>query len=201
MNVEYRGVDVQISDAMKALIESKLNRFKRYLKEVGEEEAEAVVAISSTRARQKGYAGESVPTFYRVDLHLYLKNLPHGAIHAWEEDTDVFTAIDKALDELERQLVKLKTRRHEYIREARKLKEKLHDMEMGLEQTEREKPEVIEEELVVDKPMSVEDARAELEETHAYFIPFVDIADGQLKILYRKRGGNYGLLITGCKYL
>ncbi len=201
MNIEYRGVDVHISDAMKALIESKLNRFKRYLKEVGEDEVEAVVAISSTRARQKDYAGDSLPTFYRVDLHLYLKNLPHGALHAWEEDTDVFTAIDKALDELERQLVKLKARRHEYIREARKFKEKLHEMEMGLEEAEREKPEIVEEELVVDKPMSVEDAKAELEETHAYFIPFVDIADGQLKILYRKRGGNYGLLITGCKYL
>jgi len=199
MNIEYRGVDVNISDAMKALIESKLNRFKRYLKEVGEDEVEAVVAISSTRARQKDYAGDSLPTFYRVDLHLYLKNVPHGAIHAWEEDTDVFTAIDKALDELEKQLVKLKERRHEYIREARKFKERLHEVELTPE--EREKPEIIEEELVVDKPMSVEDAKAELEETHAYFIPFVDIADGQLKILYRKRGGNYGLLSTGCKYL
>ncbi len=201
MNIEYRGVDVNISDAMKALIESKLNRFKRYLKEVGEEEVEAVVAISSTRARQKDYAGDSLPIFYRVDLHLYLKKLPHGAIHAWEEDTDVFAAIDKALDELERQLVKLKARRHEYIREARKFKEEIQDKEMGLEEVERERPEIVEEELVVDKPMSVEDAKAELEETHAYFIPFVDIADGQLKILYRKRGGNYGLLITGCKYL
>ncbi|NPB06222.1 MAG: ribosome-associated translation inhibitor RaiA [Aquificae bacterium] len=197
MNVEYRGVDVEISDAMKALIESKLNRFKRYLKEVGEDEVEAVVAISSTRARQRDFAGDSLPTFYRVDLHLYLKNLPHGALHAWEEDTDVFTAIDKALDELEKQLVKLKERRHEQIREARKFKEKLHELELGLEEV----PKVEEEELVVDKPMSLEDAVAELEETHAYFLPFVDVQDGELKILYRKRGGKLGLLSTGCKYL
>ncbi|HIP42490.1 MAG TPA: ribosome-associated translation inhibitor RaiA [Aquifex aeolicus] len=199
MNIEYRGVDVHISEAMKSMIESKLNRFKRYLKEVGEDEVEAVVAISSTRARQKDYGGSSVPTFYRVDLHLYLKNLPHGAIHAWEEDTNVFTAIDKALDELEKQLVKLKERRHEWIREARKFKEKLHEMEVSPE--EKEKPEIVEEELVVDKPISVEDAKAQLEDQHAYFIPFVDIADGQLKILYRKRDGNYGLISTGCKYL
>ncbi|HIQ48110.1 MAG TPA: ribosome-associated translation inhibitor RaiA [Aquifex aeolicus] len=199
MNIEYRGVDIHISEAMKAMIESKLNRFKRYLKEVGEDEVEAIVAISSTRTRQRDYGGSSFPTFYRVDLHLYLKNVPHGAIHAWEEDTDVFTAIDKALDELEKQLVKLKERRHEWIREARKFKEKLHEMEFSPE--EKEKPEIVEEDLVVDKPMSVEDAKAQLEDQHAYFIPFVDIADGKLKILYRKRGGNYGLISTGCKYL
>jgi len=198
MNIEYRGVDIHISDAMKALIESKLNRFKRYLKEVGEDEVEAVVAVSATRARQRDFAGDSLPTFYRVDLHLYLKNLPHGALHAWEEDADVFTAIDKALDELEKQLVKLKERRHEQIREARKFKEKLHAVETGLEE---EEPELVEEELVVDKPMSVEDAKAQLEESHAYFLPFVDIQDGELKILYRKRGGRLGLLSTGCKFL
>jgi len=199
MNIEYRGVDVHISDAMKAMIESKLNRFKRYLKEVGEDEVEAVVAISATRARQRDFAGDSIPTFYRVDMHLYLKNVPHGAIHAWEEDTDVFTAIDKALDELEKQLVKLKERRHEWIREARKFKEKLHELE--LTGAEEEEETIVEEELIIDKPMSVEDAKAELEETHAYFLPFVDIQDGQLKIIYRKKGGKFGLLSTGCKYL
>ena len=199
MNIEFRGVDVSITDAMKSIIENKLNRFKRYLKELGEDDVEAVVSISATRARQKDYAGTSVPTFYKVQFHIHLKKLPHGSIHAWEEDADVFVAIDKALDELEKQLVKLKDRKHEEIREARKLKEKMHEEEMGV--VEKEQPEIVEEELIVDKPMSVEDAKAELEESHVQFLPFVDIADGELKIIYRKKTGNYGLLRTRCKYL
>ncbi len=200
MNIEFRGVDVQITDAMKSFIESKLRRFHRYLKEAGEDQVEVIVSISSVRSRHKGYAGNSQPTVYRVDMHMYLKNVPHGSIHAWEEDADVFTALDQVLDEIERQLIKLKQRRLERRRESAKMKEQLHTPET-LPPEERERPLIVEEELALEKPMSVEDARFELEATGAFFIPFVDIETGYLRILYRKKGGNFGLINTGCKLI
>ncbi len=200
MNIEFRGVDVQITDAMKSFIESKLRRFHRYLKEAGEDQVEVIVSISSVRSRHKGYAGNSQPTVYRVDMHMYLKNVPHGSIHAWEEDADVFTALDQVLDEIERQLIKLKQRRLERRRESAKIKEQLHAPET-LPPEERERPLIVEEELALEKPMSVEDARFELEATGAFFIPFVDIETGYLRILYRKKGGNFGLINTGCKLI
>ena len=64
---------------------------------------------------------------------------------------------------------------------------------------EREKPLIIEEELVIEKPMSVEDAIFELQSSGKYFLPFVDIVTGTLKIAYRKRGGNFGVINTKCK--
>ena len=64
---------------------------------------------------------------------------------------------------------------------------------------EREKPLIIEEELVIEKPMSVEDAIFELQSSGIYFLPFVDIDTGTLKIAYRKRGGNFGVINTKCK--
>ncbi len=201
MNIEFRGVDIQITDAMKSFIEGKLKRFQRYLKEVGEDQVDVIVSVSSVRARHKGYAGESQPTIYRVDMHMRLKNLPHGSIHAWEEDTDVFAALDQVLDEIERQLIKLKQRRLELRREAAKLKEMMHHQIETVEEEEKEEPMIIEEELVIDKPMSVEDAKFELENSGSFFIPFVDIETGQLKILYRKKGGNYGLIVTKCKLM
>ncbi len=200
MNVEFRGVDVQITDAMKSFIESKLRRFHRYLKEAGEDQVEVIVSISSVRSRHKGFAGNSQPVVYRVDMHMYLKNVPHGSIHAWEEETDVFTALDQVLDEIERQLIKLKQRRLERRRESAKIKEQLHTPET-LPPEERERPLIVEEDLAVEKPMSVEDARFELESTGAFFIPFVDIETGHLRILYRKKGGNYGLINTGCRLI
>ncbi len=200
MNIEFRGVDVQITDAMKSFIEGKLKRFNRYLKEAGEDQVEVIVSISAVRARHKDYAGDSKPIVYRVDMHMYLKNLPHGSIHAWEEDTDVFTALDQVLDEIERQLIKLKQRRLEQRRVSAKIKEQMHTPET-LPPEERERPQIVEEELAVEKPMSVEDAMFELEQTGAFFIPFVDIDTGDLKILYRKKGGNYGLITTKCKLM
>ncbi len=200
MNIEFRGVDIEITDAMKSFIETKLSRFNRYLKEAGEDQVEVVVSISAVRSRHKDYAGDSKPIIYRVDMHMYLKTLPHGSIHAWEEDTDVFTALDQVLDEIERQLIKLKQRRLELRRESAKVKEQMHTPE-PLAPEERERPLIVEEELAVEKPMSVEDAMFELEQNHAFFLPFVDIESGNLRIIYRKKGGNFGIINTKCKLL
>ncbi len=200
MNIEFRGVDVQITDAMKSFIEGKLQRFNRYLKEAGEDQVEVIVSISSVRSRHKDFAGHSKPIVYRVDMHMHLKNLPHGSIHAWEEDTDVFTALDQVLDEIERQLIKLKQRRLQQRRVSAKIKEQMHTPET-LPPEERERPLIVEEDYAVEKPMSVEDAIFELEQSGAFFVPFVDIETGHLRILYRKKGGNFGLINTKCKLM
>ncbi|WP_448584417.1 ribosome hibernation-promoting factor, HPF/YfiA family [Thermocrinis sp.] len=198
MNVEFIGKAVQWTDAMKSFVESKLERFSRLLKEAEEDQVEVVVTLSTSRAKQKEYAGESRPTVYRVDLDLYLKTWGGGVIHAWEEDTDVFSALDKVLDEAERQIIKLKQRRLEQRRRGAKIKEEIISATVSPSE-ERERPVIVEEELVIEKPMSEEDAILEIQESGVYFLPFVDAKTGELKIAYRKRGGSFGILNTRCK--
>lgn len=200
MNVEFIGKGIEWTDSMKAFVESKLERFQKFLKEAEEDQVEVVVTLSTTRSKQKDFAGESRPTLYRVDIDIYLKTWGGGALHAWEEDIDPFSALDRVMDEIERQLIKLKQRRHELRRRAHKIKEELI-MEEIRPKEEREKPLVVEEELVIEKPMSVEDAIFELQEMGVYFLPFVDVHDGMLKIAYRKRGGNFGVINTRCKVM
>jgi len=198
MNVEFVGKAIQWTDAMKSFVEGKLERFSRLLKEAEEDQVEVVVTLSTSRAKQKDYAGESRPTVYRVDLDLYLKTWGGGVIHAWEEDIDVFSALDKVLDEAERQIIKLKQRRLEYRRRGAKIKEEVISAIIApLE--EKERPTVIEEELVIEKPMSEEDAILEIQESGVYFLPFIDAKTGELKIAYRKRGGSFGILNTKCR--
>lgn len=200
MNIEFIGRGVEWTDSMKSFVEGKLQRFSRFLKEAEEDQVEVVVTLSTARAKQKDYAGDSRPTLYRVDLDIYLKTWGGGALHAWEEDIDPFSALDKVMDEVERQLIKLKQRRHELRRKGAKIKEELR-LEEIMPHEEREKPIVVEEELVIEKPMSVDDAIFELQETGMYFLPFVDIETGTLKIIYRKRGGNFGVINTKCRGL
>ena len=183
---------------MKAFVEGKLERFTRFLKEAEEDQVEVVVTLSTSRAKQKDFAGDSRPTLYRVDVDIYLKTWGGGALHAWDEDIDPFSALDRVMDEIERQLIKLKQRRHELRRKGHKIKEEILQDEI-LPHEEREKPLIIEEELVIEKPMSVEDAIFELQSSGIYFLPFVDIDTGTLKIAYRKRGGNFGVINTKCK--
>ncbi|RMH01213.1 MAG: ribosome-associated translation inhibitor RaiA [Aquificota bacterium] len=200
MNIEFIGKGVEWTESMKSFVEGKLQRFSRFLKEAEEDQVEVVVTLSTARAKQKDYAGDSRPTLYRVDLDIYLRTWGGGAIHAWEEDIDPFSALDKVMDEVERQLIKLKQRRHELRRKGAKLKEELR-LEEILPHEERERPLVVEEELAVEKPMSLEDAILELQESGMYFLPFVDVETGTLRIIYRKRGGNFGVINTKCKGL
>lgn len=198
MNVEFIGKSIEWTDSMKAFVEGKLERFTRFLKEAEEDQVEVVVTLSTSRAKQKDFAGDSRPTLYRVDVDIYLKTWGGGALHAWDEDIDPFSALDRVMDEIERQLIKLKQRRLELRRKGHKIKEEMI-MEEILPHEEREKPLIIEEELVIEKPMSVEDAIFELQDSGVYFLPFVDISTGTLKIAYRKRGGNFGVINTKCK--
>lgn len=200
MNLEFIGKGIEWTDAMKSFVEGKLERLSRFLKEAEEDQVEVVITLSTTRAKQKDFAGDSRPTLYRVDIDMYLKTWGGGSVHAWEEDVDVFSALDRVMDEVERQIIKLKQRRHEIRRRGAKLKEEM--LTAGLMPSEeRELPPVIEEELVVEKPISLEDAIFELKDTGVYFLPFVDVETGTLKILYRKRGGNLGVINTKCKML
>ena len=129
-----------------------------------------------------------------------MKTLGGGVTHAWEEDVDVFSALDKVLDEVERQLIKLKQRRLEQRRIGHKIKEELiSSITAPSREVEREGPTIIEEELVIDKPMSVEDAIFELQESGVFFLPFVDAKTSELKIAYRKRSGSFGIINTKCK--
>ncbi|MCS6875225.1 MAG: ribosome-associated translation inhibitor RaiA [Aquificaceae bacterium] len=200
MNIEFIGKGIEWTESMKAFVEGKLERFNRYLREAEEDQVEIVVTMSTPKAKQKDFAADSRPTLYRVDIDVYLKTWGGGALHAWDEDIDPFSALDRVMDEIERQLIKLKQRRHELRRRGHKIKEELI-MEEIRPHEERERPLIVEEELVVEKPMSVEDAVFELQHSGIYFLPFIDVETGTLKIAYRKRGGNYGILNTKCKGL
>ncbi len=200
MNIEFIGKGIDWTDAMKSFVESKLERFTRFLREAEEDQVEVIVTISSSRAKQKDVPTDSRPTYYRVDVDIYLKTWGGGAVHAWEEDVDVFSALDKVLDEVERQIIKLKQRRLEIRRVGAKEKEKQH-MAQVIPTEERERPLVVEEDLILEKPMSLEDALLELQTTGIYFLPFLDANTGTLRIIYRKRGGNFGVINTRCKGL
>ncbi|GAB6077430.1 ribosome hibernation-promoting factor, HPF/YfiA family [Hydrogenobaculum acidophilum] len=199
MQIEFIGKHFEITDHLKAFVESKLSKFKRLLRETGEDQIETVVTITSARAK---HTDDNInkTSIFRVDVDIYIKNNGGGTVHAWEEDKDVYTAIDRVMDEIERQLLKLKERRLNYRRKSSKAKEGIHETTFEqVEEQEQTKPFIIEETFYVEKPMSVEDAILELTDNHMMFLPFMDIKDGKVKILYRKRSDSFGVIDLGCK--
>jgi len=185
MKFNFVGQDLEITDAIKSYIEKKFNRLNRLFKGLKEDEIEIHVALKKERAE------------HRVEIDLYIQQTGEK-IHVWDADPDLYAAIDKVIDQIEKKLVKDKEKLKAERREAQKEKMAMKTAP-DLVEVPKERPKVEEEELVIDKPMGVEDAIFELEEKNLQFLPFVEISTNELCILYRKKAGNYGLIRTGCK--
>jgi len=186
MRVEHIGKNIQLTDFIRDYAEHKLERLLPYVKDIDVAEDSVNVKIT--------YDFEKHRHRNRVDMHITFNTPGGGVLHAWEESNDLYSAIDFVIDEIERQLVRLKARRKEERKRLAKLKEK-EKREPKEESIQR--PLVVLEPMPLEKPLTVEDAMMLLEETGAFFLPFRNAESGEINVIYRKKAGNYGLIAPG----
>jgi putative sigma-54 modulation protein len=183
MKIDLVAKGIELTENLKSYIESKLEGFERHLKEVGEGEVDVVVTLTVEKHRNRN----------RVDIDVYLKTPGGGSLHAWEESNDIYKSLEFAIDDIERQLNRLKERRLEQRRLIQREKAKTQTEELApASVAERER--IIEEKLPVAKPMSVEDASIILVSEGRYFFPFRNSETGEINVIYRKKNGGYGLI-------
>lgn len=176
-----RGVDV--TDALKDYVDAKLSRLDRFSDQITD--AKVVLTVRDVRDASRRN---------RVEVQV---NVPHGIIRAEEHHADMYAAIDKVGDVLERQLRKFKTK---YLRQR-------HDNSVADEngmvaavttdETNDEDaatPEIVRTKKVDMRPMSPEDAVHQMEALHHDFYVFLNIATDSCSVVYRRRDGNYGLI-------
>lgn len=180
MNIEFVGKGIDISEDLKSYVEHKLSTFERHLKEVGEGEVDVIVTFTVEKHRQR----------HRADIDVYLKTAGGGTLHAWEESNDVYMSLEFALDDIERQLNRLKERRLEQRKETAREKAKSH--EEGVPSYPLDL--VVVEKIPIDKPLSVEEALMVLQDEGRFFLPFRNAETGEIGIVYRKKNGKYGLV-------
>jgi len=186
MKIEHIGKNIDLTDYIKSYAETKVERLRNYFREINPSEDSISIKII--------YSFEKHGHRNRVDMHINLASIG-GVLHAWEESNDLYTAIDYVIDEIERQLVRLKSRRLEERRRVALEKEKNKYSEVKEESMER--PLIVQEPMPLEKPLSVEDALMILQETGAFFLPFRNSETNEINILYRKKAGNYGLIVPG----
>jgi putative sigma-54 modulation protein len=187
MRVEHVGKNIEVTDFIRSYTEHKLERLKPYLKDID-------IAEDSVQVRVT-YNFEPHRHRNRVDMDIYFNTPGGGVIHAWEESNDLYSAIDFVIDEVERQLVRLKARRKEERRRLAKLKEL--ERRTVTEEPSIERALIVEEPMPLEKPLTVDDARMILEEMGAFFLPFRNAETGEINVIYRKKAGNYGLIVPG----
>jgi len=179
VTVTFRNIDA--TDALREYANAKLTRtaskyFRRPL------EGHVVLAVSKRR-----HSAEITVMGDRMTLN------------AREETGDLYSAIDLAIDKIERQAKKRKTKRtvHKSGASAPRAtaaeSEKPSQPESPAGETSGP-PSVVRTERVPAKPMSVEEAVMQLEVSTNEFLVFRNSVNETVNVLYRRKDGNYGLI-------
>ncbi|HYC55690.1 MAG TPA: ribosome-associated translation inhibitor RaiA [Candidatus Binatia bacterium] len=176
--VTFRHMDA--SDALRSYATEKIERVaSKYLKNA----VEAHVILEAAGHRKR----------FQAEFNVHASNFD---ISAHSDSDDMYSAIDFAVDKVEAQVRKHKDRindrkgRASVPEAATNIPVDVlgpHDDEGG--------PRVIETDSMPAKPLSVEDAVLQLDLSHSEFLVFRNSATNTISVVYRRRDGNYGLIV------
>ncbi len=175
MEIIIRGDKLKITDSMHTYIEEKLGKLEKYLKNSDGIRANVIVKVKNHEQR--------------VEITIPLKTY---ILRAEETKDDFYAAVDKALDTLERQIRKNKTR---LMSKQGKIN---HDFDMSVIETEFEKgteeKKIVKRKTVEVKPMDEEEAILQMELLGHQFYMYKDSNTNKTAVVYQRKDGNYGVI-------
>lgn len=137
---------------------------------------------------------------YRHSADVVLVCSNHITIEACEETDDMYAAIDAVVDKVARQMRKYKTRLMKKHRPRTDIVHHLEEQVLDSEPVDLTDEEagahhpVVRTERYPVKPMFVDEAVLQLEMSHRQFIVFMNPRSSRMNVLYRRKGGDFGLI-------
>jgi len=170
-SVTFKNIDP--SDHLKAYVSDKLDRFDKFL----DNPAEANVVLTVEKFR------------HIAEINIAGDKL---TIIGSEETNDMYSAIDMALDKLEKQIKKGKQKIRERRSAAKNRNRSMLEEDEILpdEDTERQ----IKIRNIEYKPMDIEEAVLQMDLIEDNFLVFTNARSDRINVLYRRRDGHYGLI-------
>ena len=170
MKFVYASKDMAVSDSLKSRVEKKLSKLERYFRE----EPEATIRFKV----QKGARNI-------VEITV---NAAGVILRAEESSNDMYLSIDHAVDKLESQIRRHRTKLEKRIRSS--------ELEPVAEVPafEEQSYDIVRTKKFAVKPMSVEDAITQMELLGHDFFLFQNEESETMNVLYRRHDGSYGLL-------
>ncbi|MFC1892763.1 ribosome hibernation-promoting factor, HPF/YfiA family [Chloroflexota bacterium] len=176
MELKITGQNVEVSAAVRTYIERKLGRLNRHLPNITASKLE-IVEEKTKSPRQH----------FRVQMTVDSKGT---LLRSEERGADLFTAIDKVATIMNRQIERYKGKLHDKGRGNSRARSELNE---ELE-TPQPPPRVVKVKRFAVKPMSADEAMAQMELLgHDFFLFFNDESE-QINVLYRRKDGDYGLI-------
>lgn len=170
MKITTIARQLTLRDSLRELTEKKLAKFDRYF-------GEDTTAYVTFRTRRDRKIVEITITY-------------NGTLFRSEEEEDSFqTALDRAIETLEGQIRKNKTRIERRIREGAFIR--------GIDEVEipEDDTTVIRKKTFAMKPMTAEEAILQMNLLEHTFFVFTDAETEKTAVVYRRNDGGYGLIL------
>ncbi len=175
MKYQIVGKNIVITDAIRNALEKKLSRMNKYFIINDDIDCRAVVSKHRTMAK--------------VEVTIFTKLLD---FRSEEKDPDLYAAFDKAIDALEQQMRKLKTRMSRKNRMS--LGESIAFENIVAADVDEDDEKVVRMKSIYLEPMDLEDAITRMEALGHKFFLYLDQEDELISLLYVRNDGGYGII-------
>jgi putative sigma-54 modulation protein len=176
MRIAVTGKNLEITQALHEYSEKKVRKLIKFFRG-GEVGAEMLLSVQREA--------------HIAELTVHLNGL---LLRAESRTFDMYASIDEAVDRVEQQLRKYKTRIQRRLQESPR-KDLTPDIHVaGSEESEEVPPVVVRTKRFAMKPMDVEEAIMQMELLGHDFFVFTHSSSESINVVYRRRDGNYGLI-------
>ena len=172
MKYNIRGKKIEVTDAIRDYMASKIERLEKYLDDNDEAEAKAVV---STKGKEQ-----------KVEVTIWSGKYN---IRAEESSDDLYAAMDLVIDKLERQFKKYKDK----INDKRR-KETIKEIDTEDVKDLEEKEVIVRRKEVYLKPIDEEEAIIQMELLDHTFFVYKDSNTNKINVVYKRNDGDYGVI-------
>ena len=169
MKINIRGEKQEITDAMKNYCNEKLSKLNKYLEKDLEVTSTVLFKINGTN--------------HKVEITIPLKDV---TLRVEEEASDYYAAIDSAIDKLERQIRKNKTK----LENKKTSLGRSFIFEDLIEEENDEK--IIKRKKAQAKPMDEDEAVLQMELLGHDFFLYKDVDINNYAVIYKRKNKGYG---------
>ena len=174
MEIIIHGDKLKITKAMNDYIEEKLAKLNKYLENGDRVRANVVVKVKNHEQR--------------VEITIPMKSF---ILRSEETKDDFYAAVDKAVDKLERQIRKNKTR---MMSKQVKVNYEFNFSEIEVDEEDTKENKILKRKKVEVKPMNEDEAIIQMELLGHQFYMYMDSETSKPAVVYKRNDGNYGII-------
>jgi putative sigma-54 modulation protein len=182
MDLQVIGKNLEVSQSMRDYVQRKMNRLVRYLP--GIDDAKVEIRREKTKSPE-----------HRFTVQITVRN--RGMLlRAEEKGINANAAIDMVVEVLARQIKRYKGKASDRKDKGVSIARQMGNIEAAEVSKKRAaSPELARIKRFIVKSMTIEESAEQMELLGHDFFLFVNDENGELNLIYRRKDGNYGLIV------